>query len=208
MWMGVAGGVLRGCLKGWVGSRGPLAHVGFCVELLQLIEDPGDRAKWMWAPSHVGLEGYEVANSLAVEGMCQSPLCSVVPGKTLRFPRVGVTRGRGAESQSKVSFESCSDVVSAGQADFEDGLPEIEGHNTDYMSTRSFGLSKLDGPMPPHDHIVCIPMSCTGTRMKWRGYRSPVRRPVMGKATTHGNCNGLCWLAVGASESSNVDRMV
>ena len=53
-----------------MGSNGLLSNVHLCVELLELIEELGLRLQWLWAPSHVGLEGNEVANGLAVEGMC------------------------------------------------------------------------------------------------------------------------------------------
>ena len=102
-------------------------------------------------PSHIGLEGNEVASGLAVEGMCHSPLWSVVRGKTVRVPRVGVTGGRGAESQTEASSESGSDVVSVGLADFEEELPQTKGHSTDCVSTYSLGLSE---PMPPQDHSL------------------------------------------------------
>ena len=44
------------------------------MDLLDLIDEMGPRAQWLWALSHVGVEGNEVANGLAIEGMRQSPL--------------------------------------------------------------------------------------------------------------------------------------
>ena len=78
-----------------MGSRGPLANVCLWVELLQLMEEIGDWAQWPWAPSHVGLEGNEIANVLAVQGICPNPLWRIVRGKVLRVPREGVVEGPG-----------------------------------------------------------------------------------------------------------------
>ena len=48
--------------NGWVGSRGPLTNVGLWVELLDILSYMGDRVQWVQVPSHVGLEGNEIAN--------------------------------------------------------------------------------------------------------------------------------------------------
>ena len=64
--------------NGWVGSRGPLSKFGLWVELLDILSFMGDRVRWIRAPAHMGLSGNEVANDLAVAGMCQSPLWGVV----------------------------------------------------------------------------------------------------------------------------------
>ena len=69
------GGVARKWQQnGWVGSRGPLTNVRLWVELLDVLSYMGDRVQWVQVPSHVGLEGNEVANDLAIVGMCRS-LC-------------------------------------------------------------------------------------------------------------------------------------
>ena len=78
MYLGATGKAEKWRSQGWMGSNGPLSTVHLWVELLELIEELGLRLQWLWAPSHVGLEGTEVANGLAVEGVCQSPLWAVV----------------------------------------------------------------------------------------------------------------------------------
>ena len=44
------------------------------VELLGLLSSPGNRVRWILAPGHMGLDGNEIANELAVASMCQSLL--------------------------------------------------------------------------------------------------------------------------------------
>ena len=61
-----------------MGINGLQSNVHLWVELLELIEELGPRLQWLWAPSHVGPEGNKIANGLAAEGMCQSPLWGVV----------------------------------------------------------------------------------------------------------------------------------
>ena len=78
VYLGAAGKAEKWRSQGWMGTNGPLSNVHMWVELLELIEELGPRLQWLWAPSHVGLEGNEVANGLVVEGMCQIPLWGVV----------------------------------------------------------------------------------------------------------------------------------
>ena len=44
--------------------------------LLREIAKPGREVKWEHVPAHVNAQGNEVANGLAMEGMCWSPLWS------------------------------------------------------------------------------------------------------------------------------------
>ena len=60
--------------NGWVGSRRPLMNVGLWVELPDMLSHMGDRVQWVQVPSHVGLEGNEIVNDLAISGMCHNPL--------------------------------------------------------------------------------------------------------------------------------------
>ena len=76
----------------WAGPKGPLSNVGLLVELLGLLYPMGDRARWIRAPAHMVFEGYEIANNLAVAGMCQSTLWEVVSGRVVRPPLVGLVR--------------------------------------------------------------------------------------------------------------------
>ena len=43
---------------------------------MQEIHKPGRRVRWEHVPAHVNVYGNEVANGLAVEGMCSNPLWS------------------------------------------------------------------------------------------------------------------------------------
>ena len=59
------------------------------VGLLDILSYMGDRVQWIQVPSHVGLEGNEIANDLAISGMCHSPLWGVVHGRLIPPPDVG-----------------------------------------------------------------------------------------------------------------------
>ena len=44
--------------------------------LLQEMAKPGREVRWEHVPTHANVQGNEVANGLAMEGMCSSPLWS------------------------------------------------------------------------------------------------------------------------------------
>ena len=101
-----------------MGSNGLLSNVHLWVDVLELIEELGSRLQWLWAPSHVGLEG----NELAAEGMCQSPLWGVV-----HSGRVHVwdcNESNEPNGDSTISWDTSSSgndgqSSSAGREDFE-----------------------------------------------------------------------------------------
>ena len=70
VYLGATGKAFKWRSQGWVGSKGPLSDVSLWVDLLELIDEMGPMAQWLWALSHVGLEGSEVATGVAIEGMC------------------------------------------------------------------------------------------------------------------------------------------
>ena len=49
-------------------------HVPVWEMLLQEMAKPGREVRWEHVPAHVNVQGNEVANGLAMEGMCSSPL--------------------------------------------------------------------------------------------------------------------------------------
>ena len=61
--------------KGWTTTSGKLqVHVPVWEMLLQEMAKPGREVRWEHVPAHVNVQGNEVANGLAMEGMCSSPL--------------------------------------------------------------------------------------------------------------------------------------
>ena len=69
--------------------------------LLHEMEQPGRDVRWEHVPAHVNVQGNEVANGLAMEGMCPSPLWSkqVLHDSSDSESTVGLRRGSGSESE-------------------------------------------------------------------------------------------------------------
>ena len=83
--------------KGWTTSSGKLqVHVPVWEMLLHEMEKPGRDVRWEHVPAHVNVQGNEVANGLAMEGMCSSPLWSK---QVLQDSSVGLRGGAGSESE-------------------------------------------------------------------------------------------------------------
>ena len=60
--------------KGWTTTCGKLqVHVPVWEVLLREMATPGREASWEHVPAHVNVQGNEMANGLAMEGMCSSP---------------------------------------------------------------------------------------------------------------------------------------
>ena len=93
VYLGATGKAEKWRAQGWMGSNGLPSNVHLWVELLELVEELGPRLQWLWAPSHVGLEGNEIANGLAAEGMCQSPLWGVVQSGQVQARNCGESSG-------------------------------------------------------------------------------------------------------------------
>ena len=63
--------------KGWTITSGKLqVHVPVWEMLLQEMAKPGREVRCEHVPAHVNVQGNDVANGLAIEGMCSSPLWS------------------------------------------------------------------------------------------------------------------------------------
>ena len=56
--------------------RQAAAHVPVLEMLLQVVAKPGRAFRWEHVPAGVNVQGNEVANGLAMDGMCSSPLWS------------------------------------------------------------------------------------------------------------------------------------
>ena len=109
-------------------SNGLLSNVHLWVELLELIEELGPRLQWLWPPSHVGLEGNGVlliANGLAAEGMCQSPLWGVLHSGWVNVRNCGECSGDSTVSRDSSSSGNDGKSSSVGREDFEVMLPMV-----------------------------------------------------------------------------------
>ena len=89
--------------KGWTTTSGKLqVHVPVWEMLLQEMATPGREVRWEHVPAHVNVQGNEVANGLAMEGMCSSPLWSqhVAPHSSSGSEStVGLKGGSGSDSE-------------------------------------------------------------------------------------------------------------
>ena len=73
--LGASGRAQHWKSKGWTTTSGKLqVHVPVWEMLLQEMATPGREVRWEHVPAHVNVQGNEVANGLAMEGMCSSPL--------------------------------------------------------------------------------------------------------------------------------------
>ena len=88
--------------KGGTTSSGKLqVHMPLWEMLLQDMEKLGRDVRWEHVPAHVNVQGNEVANGLAMEGMCSSPLWSkqVLQDSSDSESTVGLRGGPGSESE-------------------------------------------------------------------------------------------------------------
>ena len=118
-----------------------LSNVYLRVELLELIEELGPRLQWLWVPSHVGLDGNKIANGLAAEGMCQSPLWGVVHSGQVHARNCGESSGDSTVSRDSSLSDSDRQSSSVGREDFEVMLGD--GVLSDIARSGSIGASKL-----------------------------------------------------------------
>ena len=138
--------------NGWVGSRGPLTNVRLWVELLDVLSYMGDRVQWVQVPSHVGLEGNEVANDLAIDGMCRSPLWGVVHGRPAPPPVVGAVTEPEVRSPLESSFEGSDDE---SLCEFAVDLAERSSDGS-WHNSGSKGSSGASDFAPARDHGLYV----------------------------------------------------
>ena len=75
---------------------------------------PGREVRWEHVPAHVNVQGNEVANGLAMEGMCSSPLWSQQVTQQLSSgseSTVGLRGGCGSESEDTKALWSSLGMV-------------------------------------------------------------------------------------------------
>ena len=101
--------------KGWTATSGKLqVHVPVWEMLLQEMAKPGREVRWEHVLAHVNVQGNEVANGLAMEGMCSSPPWSQQATQQLSSgseSTVGLRRGSGSESEDTKALWSFLGMV-------------------------------------------------------------------------------------------------
>ena len=101
--------------KGWTTTSGKLqVHVPVWEILLQEMATPGREVRWEHVPAHVNVQGNEMANGLAMEGMCSSPLWSqhVAPKSSSGSEStVGLRGGSGSASEGTRALWSSLGMV-------------------------------------------------------------------------------------------------
>ena len=89
--------------KRWTTTSGKLqVHVPVWEMLLQEMAKPGREVRREHVPAHVNVQGNEVVNGLAIEGMCSSPLWSqqvTQQSSSGSESTVGLRGGSGSESE-------------------------------------------------------------------------------------------------------------
>ena len=104
----------------------------------------GHRVQRVEVPSHVGLEGNEIANDLAICGVCHSPLLGVIHGRPTPPPVVGAVKEPQLRSPSVSSFEGSDDEsLRAFALDLPNRSSDSLGHNSSSM-----GSSEASGFAP------------------------------------------------------------
>ena len=100
----------------------------------------------------MGLEGNEIANDLAISGMCHSPLWGVVHGRPTPPPDVGAVTVPEVQSPSVSSFEGSDDESPREFA--KDLLGRIS--DSSRHSSGSRGSSKASGLAPTQNHGLYV----------------------------------------------------
>ena len=111
--------------------------------LLQEMATPGREVRWEHVPAHVNVQGNEVANGLAMEGMCSSPLWSqhvASHSSTGSESTVGLRGGSGSESEDTKALWSSLGMV---PMDSDELIGEARGGRRDRT------LYADSPPLPP-----------------------------------------------------------
>ena len=105
--------------------------------LLHEMEKPGRDVRWEHVPAHVNVHGNEVANGLAMEGMCSGPLWSkqVQQDSSDSEFTVGLRGGSGPESEDTKTLWASLGLV---PMDSDEMTGEASGepapHGSEYSS--------------------------------------------------------------------------
>ena len=113
--LGATGSAQHWKSKRWTTTSGKLqVHVLVWEMLLQEMAKPGKRVRWEHVRAHVNMQGIELANGLAMEGMCSSPMWSqqvTQPLSSGSESTVGLRGGSGSESEDTKALWSSLGMV-------------------------------------------------------------------------------------------------
>ena len=113
--LGATGRAQQWKSKGWTTTSGKLqVHVPVSETVLQEIAKLGREVTWEDVAAHVNVQGNEVANGLAMEGMCSRPLWSQQVPQQLSSgleSTVGLRGARGSESENTKTLGSSLGMV-------------------------------------------------------------------------------------------------
>ena len=115
-------------------------HVPVWELLLHEMEKPGRDVRWEHVRAHVSVQGNEVANGLAMKGMCSSPLWSkqVLQDSSDSESTVGLRGGSGAESEdTKTLWASLGSVPMDSDEMTREASGEPATHGTESCSSDS-----------------------------------------------------------------------
>ena len=119
--------------------------------LLREMAKPGREVRWEHVPAHVNVQGNEVANGLAMEGMCSSPLWSqhvtqfVKQSSSGSESTVGLRGGSGSESEDTKALWSSLGMVPmdsdelTGEASGEPAPRGMESCNSSSSGSEDIG---------------------------------------------------------------------
>ena len=113
--LGATGRAQQWKSKGWTTTSGKLqVHVPVWEMLLREMAKPRREVRWEHVPAHVNVQGNEVANGLAMEGMCSSPLWSqhvAQQSSSGSESIVGLRGGSGSKSKDTKALWSSLGMV-------------------------------------------------------------------------------------------------
>ena len=120
----------------------------FSEMVLREMAKPGREVRWEHIPAHVNVQGNEVANGLAMEGMCSSSLWSqhvTQPSSSGSESTVGLRGGSRFESEDTEALWSSLGMVPmdsdelTGEASGERAPRGVESCNSSSSSSESIG---------------------------------------------------------------------
>ena len=139
--------------KGWTTTSGKLqVHVPVREMLLQEMAKLGREVRWEHVPAHVNVQGNEVVNGLAMEGMCSSPLWSqqvTQQSSTGSESTVGLRGGSGSESEDTKALWSSLGMVPmdsdelTGEASGKPAPRGIESCNSCSLGSEEIGAGYM-----------------------------------------------------------------
>ena len=173
--------------KGWTTTSGKLqVHMPVWEMLLREMAKPRREVRWEHVPAHVDVQGNEVANGLAMEGMCSSRLWSqhvTQQSSSGSESKVGLRGGSGSESEDTKALWSSLGMVPMdsdelkGEASGEPAPRGMESYNSCSSGSEDIGAGHtqmgglLDELFAAEKLSFCTDVSDTRRQRKRRKLR-------------------------------------